>query len=226
MKQRCMLCDYVIAEESKKERIVLQNNSFLVVCPFWAVWPFEVMVLCRRHVSSLLELNDFERQDLADVLRRICCRYDNLFQTSFPYSMGIHQSPLIEEKEEKGLQHFHIHFYPPLLRSATVRKFLVGYVNLIFNSLKMFIDTDFYRFEMLGEPQRDLTSEQAAKRLRELSEKHYLLWNFEFIIYYFIFFLFFFFGGGEGRKEVKGSKKLYFKLYTQNLLLLIWKSPK
>jgi UDPglucose--hexose-1-phosphate uridylyltransferase len=121
--------------------------------PFWAVWPYEVMVLPKKHHASLVTLSNVERLDLADALKRTGTRYDNLFLTTFPYSMGIHQKPTdgIDHPE----WHFHFHFYPPLLRSATVQKFMVGY-------------------EMLAMPQRDITAELAAEQLRETSEKHYL----------------------------------------------------
>jgi UDPglucose--hexose-1-phosphate uridylyltransferase len=151
--QRCLLCDYAKREmaDPERKRTVFENDTFLVVVPFWAVWPFEVMVLPKTHIGSLPEMDEKQKYDLADAIRRITCRYDNLFQTSFPYSMGIHQKLL---NDEHDVAHLHLHYYPPLLRSAAVRKFLVGY-------------------EMLGEPQRDLTPEQAATRLRELSEVHY-----------------------------------------------------
>ncbi|KAL0084856.1 galactose-1-phosphate uridylyltransferase [Phycomyces blakesleeanus] len=147
----CMLCNYASRELADKERVVMENDSYVCVVPFWAVWPFETLVLPKVHVSSLPQMTDEQKTDLADILRRMTCRYDNLFECSFPYSMGIHQAPV---RGEFDYSHLHIHFYPPLLRSATVRKFLVG-------------------FELLGEPQRDLTPEQAAARLRDLSETHY-----------------------------------------------------
>jgi UDPglucose--hexose-1-phosphate uridylyltransferase len=121
------------------------------------VWPFEVLVLSKRRVPSLLNFDEAMARDLADMYRRVTCRYDNLFTTLFPYSMGIHQAPVgdgPEAAKNHPLAHFHMHFYPPLLRSATVRKFMVG-------------------FEMMGEAQRDLTAEQAAARLLACSEVHY-----------------------------------------------------
>ena len=145
----CLLCDYVALELAAGERIVLQNDHCVALVPFWAVWPFEAMVLTRRHVGSLPDLTDPERDALADVIKRLTTRYDNLFEVSFPYSMGFHQSPT--DGEDHPETHLHAHYYPPLLRSATVRKFMVGY-------------------EMLGNPQRDLTAETAAERLREMSE--------------------------------------------------------
>jgi UDPglucose--hexose-1-phosphate uridylyltransferase len=109
--------------DPERKRTVFENDSFLVVVPFWAVWPFEVMVLPKTHIGSLPEMNDKQKVDLADAVRRVTCRYDNLFKTSFPYSMGIHQKPFDGEYD---FAHLHLHYYPPLLRSATVRKFLVG----------------------------------------------------------------------------------------------------
>ncbi|MCD6290742.1 MAG: UDP-glucose--hexose-1-phosphate uridylyltransferase [Anaerolineae bacterium] len=149
---RCLLCDYVALEERLGERIVCANEHFVALVPFWANWPFETMVISRRHVASLAELTDAERDGLANIIRRLTTRYDNLFETSFPYSMGFHQQPT--DGQEHPEWHLHAHYYPPLLRSATVRKFMVGY-------------------EMLANPQRDLTPEAAADRLRGLSEIHY-----------------------------------------------------
>jgi UDPglucose--hexose-1-phosphate uridylyltransferase len=149
---RCLLCDYVQAERAAGERIVFENDHFSVIVPWWAVWPFEVLVVSRRHLGSLPELNESEKDGFADALKRLTTRYDNLFETEFPYTMGFHQSPTGSESHSEW--HFHAHFYPPLLRSATVRKFMVG-------------------FEMLGMPQRDITPESAAVRLRSLSEKHF-----------------------------------------------------
>jgi UDPglucose--hexose-1-phosphate uridylyltransferase len=134
------------------ERIVAQNEDFTALVPFWAVWPFEIMVIANQHCGSLTDLNPFQQAALADMLRRVTARYDNLFEISFPYSMGFHQAPTDGHPHDEW--HFHAHFYPPLLRSATVKKFMVGY-------------------EMLAEAQRDLTPEQAAARLRSLSEVHY-----------------------------------------------------
>ncbi|KAK9477437.1 HIT-like domain-containing protein [Lipomyces japonicus] len=149
-----LLADYLALELELKARIVIENASFVVVVPFWATWPFEVLLISRQRLPSLAQFSDSQKDDLADVIRRITIRYDNIFKTSFPYSMGIHQAPIAPVGQESELSHFHMHFYPPLLRSATVRKFLVG-------------------FEMLGEPQRDLTAEQAAQRLRDVDEVHY-----------------------------------------------------
>ncbi|CZR62727.1 probable galactose-1-phosphate uridylyltransferase [Phialocephala subalpina] len=145
---RSLLADYVKVEMQKEERIVFQNNAFLVVCPWWATWPFEVMIISKEHRRALVDFTEQEQLDFAEAVAEVTRRYDNLFETSFPYSSGIHQAPLEGTEEEIESSHFHMHFYPPLLRSATVRKFLVGY-------------------ELMAEPQRDITPEQAAKRLRE-----------------------------------------------------------
>ena len=149
---RTLLADYLAIEEAEGERIVCANEHFVALVPFWAVWPFETMVISRRAVGALPDLSAGERAGLADILKRLTTRYDNLFQVSFPYSMGLHQRPT--DGHEHPEWHMHAHFYPPLLRSATVRKFMVG-------------------FELLGEPQRDITAESAAARLRELPEAHY-----------------------------------------------------
>jgi len=150
-----LLLEYLDLELEQRERIVVENEHWLVVVPFWAVWPFETLLLPKRHVLRLPNLDEAQRDALADILKRLLVRYDNLFETSFPYSMGWHGAPTGPALNEE-LNHWqlHAHFYPPLLRSATVRKFMVGY-------------------EMLGEPQRDITAEQAAARLRDLSETHY-----------------------------------------------------
>lgn len=150
-----LLSDYVRLEVAEKKRVVIHNDSFVAVVPFWALWPFETLVIAREHVASLEDFTEKYKEDLALLLKCLTTKYDNLFKTSFPYSMGLHQAKLGASQEEKNAAWFHIHFYPPLLRSATVKKFCVG-------------------FEMLGEAQRDLTSEQAAARLQELDgEAHY-----------------------------------------------------
>ena len=152
-KQRCLLCDYLKLELEQKERIVCENEGFAVVVPFWAVWPFETMILSKRHVSSLLDFRAEERDLFGNILGRLTTRYDNLFETDFPYSAGLHQRP--SGGHDYSVWHFHAHFLPPLLRDATVQKFMVGY-------------------ELLGMPQRDITPELAAARLAGLSETHYL----------------------------------------------------
>ena len=149
---RCLLCDY-LAAEAGGERLVFENSSFAVIVPFWAVWPFETIVMGKRHTGAIEQLTPAERDDLADALKRLTTRYDNLFETPFPYTMGFHQRPC--DGESHNGFHLHAHFYPPLLRSATVRKFMVGY-------------------EMLAAPQRDIAPEAAAERLRSVSEQHYL----------------------------------------------------
>ena len=148
-----LLSDYLTLESEKQERVVCSNDHFVVLVPYWAVWPFETLLISRRSVSALQDLNGDERNALADILRQITVRYDNLFKTSFPYTMGFHQRPTDGEAHPEF--HLHAHFYPPLLRSATVRKFMVGY-------------------EMLAMPQRDITAETAAQWLREVPAKHYL----------------------------------------------------
>lgn len=149
---RCLLCDYISAERSDGERMIASNEYFSALVPFWAIWPFEVLVVAHRHAGSLADLSAAEVTGLADIMRQVNTRYDNLFEVSFPYSMGFHQAPT-DGRVYPG-QHLHAHYYPPLLRSATVRKFMVG-------------------FELLGMPQRDITPETAAARLREQSSVHY-----------------------------------------------------
>lgn len=149
----CLLCDYLKLELEKKERIVLENDSFVMLVPFWAVWPYEVMILPKRHMSSIDEMSEKEKLDLAEIMKGTGIRYDNLFKTNFPYSMGIHQKPTDGQPHDEW--HFHLMYLPPLLRSATVKKFMVGY-------------------ELLAMPQRDITAEQAAAKLREQDSSHYL----------------------------------------------------
>lgn len=149
-----LLVDYFALEAERNERIVVRNDDWMVVVPFWALWPFETLLMPRRHVTRLTDLTEAERDSLADIMKRLTVKYDNLFEVSFPYSMGWHQAPGLGA--EAGHWQLHAHFYPPLLRSATVKKFLVGY-------------------EMLGEAQRDITAEGAAKQLAALSEQHYKL---------------------------------------------------
>jgi UDPglucose--hexose-1-phosphate uridylyltransferase len=121
-----MLADYAALESRKQERIVFESSSWVVCCSWWATWPFEVLVVPKRHVRALVDLTEEERAGLAECLAEVTRRYDNLFETSFPYSMGLHQAPLDGTEEEIESSYLHLHFYPPLLRSATVRKFLVG----------------------------------------------------------------------------------------------------
>jgi UDPglucose--hexose-1-phosphate uridylyltransferase len=161
---RTLLADYLALELEDPStgsgrggtRMVVSNEHFVALVPFWAVWPFETLVISRRPVGALPDLAADERASLADILKQLTTRYDNLFQVSFPYSMGFHQRPTDGAAHPEW--HLHAHFYPPLLRSATVRKFMVG-------------------FELLAEPQRDITPESAAERLRELPGEHYRTGN-------------------------------------------------
>ncbi len=150
-----LLLDYLNLECQQQERIVEENDHWLAVVPFWAVWPFETLLLPRRHVLRMPDLQDQERAGLAEILKKLLIRYDNLFECSFPYSMGWHGAPM-GGAADADVQHWqlHAHAFPPLLRSATVKKFMVGY-------------------EMLAEAQRDLTAEQAADRLRQVADIHY-----------------------------------------------------
>lgn len=149
---RTLLSDYLTRELGFRERIVVENVSFVALVPFWATWPFEAMIISRRPIQNITQLTETEKNDFADIYKRLTVKYDNLFEVSFPYSAGIHQAPT--DGNDHPEWHVHMHFYPPLLRSATVKKFMVGY-------------------EMLANPQRDITPEQAAQRLRELPEVHY-----------------------------------------------------
>lgn len=150
-----LLVDYVSRELKKNERTVLVSDHWVALVPFWAVWPYETMLVPKRHVTRLYELNAAEKSDLASIMRKLLTKYDNLFSTSFPYSMGWHGAPTGKYLNQ-DVSHWQLHatYLPPLLRSATVQKFMVGY-------------------EMLAQPQRDLTPEQAADTLRALSEVHY-----------------------------------------------------
>ena len=150
--QRTMLSDYLNKELVQQERIVFESEYFAVVVPFWAVWPYETMIISKRVLASINEMTKEEVKDYAEVLKRLTTKYDNLFNVSFPYSAGIHQAPTDGGNYPEW--HFHHHFYPPLLRSAEVKKFMVGY-------------------EMLAEPQRDITAEKSAEILRNFSEVHY-----------------------------------------------------
>lgn len=149
---RSLLSDYVKTELLQKERIVVEDEHFVALVPFWAVWPYETMIVSKRHIQSILQFTAEEKNSFALILKKLTIRYDNLFNVSFPYSAGMHQMPVNDGEHEEW--HWHMHFYPPLLRSATVKKFMVGY-------------------EMLANPQRDITPELAAERLRELSGVHY-----------------------------------------------------
>ena len=147
-----LLQDYLVQELEAEERIVIENDHFVVVVPFWATWPYETLLISKRHFGSIIAMTKEETHSYATILKELTVKYDNLFETSFPYSSGIHQAPT--DRMAHPEWHFHMHFYPPLLRSASVKKFMVGY-------------------EMLGEAQRDSAPEQSAKILRELSTVHY-----------------------------------------------------
>ena len=147
-----LLSDYLATELKEKERILFENDHFITLVPYWATWPFETMILPRKPISRITELNDAGKNDLADAYRQLTIRYDNLFKISFPYSAGIHQAPT--DGKEHPEWHLHMSFYPPLLRSATVKKFMVGY-------------------EMLANAQRDITAEMSAARLKALPDQHY-----------------------------------------------------
>lgn len=149
-----LLEDYVKLELKEKARIVVENEEWLAVVPFWAVWPFETLLVCKRPALAISDLAETQRNGLAEILKRLTTRYDNLFEVSFPYSMGFHQAPT--DGKDYSHHQLHAHFYPPLLRSATIRKFMVGY-------------------ELLGNAQRDITAESSAERLRSLSEEHFSL---------------------------------------------------
>ncbi|MBV6644631.1 MAG: UDP-glucose--hexose-1-phosphate uridylyltransferase [Cyclobacteriaceae bacterium] len=150
--KRSLIADYLEKELESGERIVFENEHFVTLVPFWAIWPYETMIVPKRWMRRITELTEEERFAFADAYRRITIRYDNLFKTSFPYSAGIHQAPFDENKYPEW--HWHMVFYPPLLRSATIKKFMVGY-------------------EMLANPQRDISAEYSAERLRNLPDKHY-----------------------------------------------------
>ena len=141
----CLLCDYIAIESDSRDRLVCENKYFLAVVPFWAVWPYEVLLVSKGHLGNMGALDAEARSSLAAILSNITSRYDGLFQVPCPYSMGFHQQPTDETDHPEW--HFHAHFFPPLLRSASIRKFMVG-------------------FEMLGSPQRDITPEYAAEKLR------------------------------------------------------------
>ena len=147
-----LLGDYANQEGQIGERCVLENASWLVVVPYWAVWPFETLLLPKSPVRRLPDLDEGQRHDLAAILKALLVRYDNLFEVSFPYSMGWHGAPY--NGADNAHWQLHAHFFPPLLRSATVKKFMVGY-------------------EMLAEAQRDITPEEAASRLRQASDIHF-----------------------------------------------------
>lgn len=149
---KSLLSDYIAQEIEANERVICQDEHFLALVPFWAVWPYEIMVLPKRHLQHIGQLSSAEKTSFAKIVKEVTTRFDNLFETSFPYSMGIHQAPT--DNKAYSEWHFHMSFYPPLLRSATVKKFMVGY-------------------EMFANPQRDITAEQAAKNLKAVPSEHY-----------------------------------------------------
>lgn len=149
---RTLLQDYLTLELKKQERIIVDNTHFVALVPFWAAWPYETMIISKRLVPSIQDFTEEEKEDLAKTLQELTIRYDNIFKTSFPYSAGMHQAPV--NSGNSAAWHWHMHFYPPLLRSATVKKFMVGY-------------------EMLANPQRDITPEQAAATLKQQATVHY-----------------------------------------------------
>ncbi|GBM37741.1 Galactose-1-phosphate uridylyltransferase [Araneus ventricosus] len=151
-----LLLDYLTEELKKMERVVLENESWVVLVPYWAVWPFETMLLPKRHILRLSDLTEDEKHSLAVIMKKLLTKYDNLFKTSFPYSMGWHGAPTGPDAKNYSYWQLHASYYPPLLRSATIKKFVVAY-------------------ELLCQAQRDLTPEQAAERLRNLSTEHYKL---------------------------------------------------
>ena len=147
-----LLLDYLNNELEAKERIVIENKNFVALVPFWAIWPFETMIICKRPIAKITDFTVNDIEDYASILKLLTIKYDNLFETSFPYSSGIHQAPTDGELHPEW--QFHMHFYPPLLRSASVKKFMVGY-------------------EMMGESQRDITPEKSAQMLRDITDVHY-----------------------------------------------------
>src|SRR5690606_10192681 len=150
--QRSLLGDYLKQELELDERIVAKNDHFVALVPYWAIWPYEMMIVPRKHRQDIAQMDPKEKRDFAEMIKTVTIKYDNLFETSFPYSSGIHQRPT--DGEEHAEWHFHMSFYPPLLRSATVKKFMVGY-------------------ELFANPQRDITAEQAAQTLAQLPVQHY-----------------------------------------------------
>ncbi len=150
--KRSLLAEYIKLEMKIKERLVYENTSFVILVPFWAVWPYETIIIPKRKMPDILSMNEIEKKDFANAISVITIKYDNLFKVSFPYSSGLHQAPTDGKKHDEW--HFHMHFYPPLLRSAKIKKFMVGY-------------------EMLAEPQRDISPECSAQILKGLSLGHY-----------------------------------------------------
>jgi len=151
-KKESLLGAYLTQELEAKERILVENEYFVALVPYWAVWPYETMIIPRKKHANITTLSEVEKEAYAEIIKALTIKYDNIFKTSFPYSAGIHQAPT--DGEEHPEWHMHMSFYPPLLRSATVKKFMVGY-------------------EMFANPQRDITAEQAADKIRSQSDVHY-----------------------------------------------------
>ncbi len=147
-----LLSNYLKLELALQKRIVCENNHFVVLVPFWAIWPYETIIISKRHIQNIVQFSEEEKLFLAQILKELTIKYDNLFNISFPYSAGMHQAPVNDGTHNEW--HWHMHFYPPLLRSASVKKFMVGY-------------------EMLANPQRDITPEIAATTLKNLPTTHY-----------------------------------------------------
>jgi len=149
---RTILTDYIKLEKKLKERVVYENSTFIALVPFWATWPYETMIAPKRQIDNILQLKPKEKKEFAEAIKAVTVKYDNLFKCSCPYSSGIHQSPTDGKQYDEF--HFHMHFYPPLLRSASIKKHMVGY-------------------EMLAEPQRDITPEFSAGILKDLPLIHF-----------------------------------------------------
>jgi UDPglucose--hexose-1-phosphate uridylyltransferase len=147
-----LLSNYLKLELELQERIIIENEHFVALVPFWAVWPFETIIISKRLINNIVQFTEEEKKHFALILKDLTTKYDNLFNISFPYSAGMHQAPVNDGLHEEW--HWHMHFYPPLLRNATVKKFMVGY-------------------EMLANPQRDITPEAAANMLKNLSTIHF-----------------------------------------------------
>ena len=153
-KNTTLLNDYINIEKQLGERVIYENENFISLVPFWAIWPFEAMIISKRHISNILQFDESEVEQFAEILKNLTVRYDNIFNFPFPYSAGLHQAPT--DGWDHPEWHFHMHFYPPLLRSAAIKKFMVGY-------------------EMFAEPQRDITPERSAEILRQQDSIHYSL---------------------------------------------------
>ncbi len=151
-KNKCLLCEYITLEMESNERVITGNDDFIVLVPFWAVWPFETLIISKRHIKNISEFSEKEKKSFAGILKEITSIYDKVFDVSFPYSAGIHQSPT--DGAEHPEWHFHYHFYPPLLRSAEIKKFMVG-------------------FEMLANPQKDFTAETGTVILKQIVKNYF-----------------------------------------------------